>query len=140
MIYFIEVTKTGEILNSCGGNVEDLDLIRPHYKGHLVEVSEQLEKPSEWYWADPGIKPKGPRPGMFHDWDWESKSWLQVDSAEELAREIELVRDTRRKAYPALADQLDALWKELSFGVKSPEAKAMAAAIAGVKLNNPKPN
>lgn len=140
MIHFLEVDVSGAIMNSCSGNVEDLDMIRPHYKGHLVEVSEPLEKPFDYYWDDPGVKPKGICPDLFHAWDWGSKSWLPVDSTERLKLQTDVVLNARRDAYPDIGDQLDVLWKELGSKAITIEAKAMADVIATVKLNNPKPN
>lgn len=58
-----------------------------------------------------------------------------MPSADEIAkakRSIQ-VREKRAREYPAIADQLDALWKG------GADADAMRAAINAVKNSNPKP-
>lgn len=46
----------------------------------------------------------------------------------------------RRKAYPSLADQLDAVWKHISAqpGPKQPDVQAMLDKVAAVKARYPK--
>lgn len=49
-------------------------------------------------------------------------------------------REKRRKAYPDIGDQLDAMWKMLSaVNPKTPEAEAMLAEVQAVKAKYPKP-
>lgn len=46
----------------------------------------------------------------------------------------------RKRAYPSIGDQLDALWKAIGPGLDHPEAKAMLRRIQDVKARNPKPS
>ena len=60
-----------------------------------------------------------------------------------IADENRLVHQQRRSAYPSIGDQLDAIWKELSFRrdngeVLDTDTNAMLDAVLGVKSTYPK--
>jgi len=59
-------------------------------------------------------------------------------AADQAAKDAVQYKEDRRGAYPAIGDQLDALYKKLHLG-DSTEYDALAADITQVKIDYPKP-
>ena len=125
MIYII-VNSTGKIVQ----RIDALDSHAEHYErdGHTVLVSDEVIDIATNYVADSGFVPIPEKPSEFHDWDWPSLAWV-----ENAARVAAAYVGQRRSAYPAIGDQLDALWKG------GDALAAMQKQIIAVKAAYPKP-
>lgn len=140
MINYIEVDALGQIKNSGVAAVSDLDVLRKCMpQSILIEVTEPTD-PDKFFWSGEAVLAFPDAPDPLYQWDWKQKRWVDLLPSIRKEKETDLVLKIRQKAYPPIGDQLDALWKELGAGAKTPEAKAIATSIAFVKLNNPKPN
>lgn len=137
MKHFYAALPTGEIRMSgiCG----DDDLEHQAFPG--AEIHEGVATVGVHYRDGSGaVVPIPQRPTPNHDWDWGRKGWLLVDQDEQQARELRAIDAARKAAYPAIGDQLDAIWKEIAaLGPKTPDASAILERIAAVKASHPKP-
>jgi len=90
--------------------------------------------------------------GQYEEIRWldkrEKPTWQDIQAAwKELEPELvaAYITEKRRKAYPDLGDQLDAIWKALNYAqmtksLKLPkETDAVLGKVLAVKRNNPKP-
>ncbi len=106
-----------------------VNAIRVDQDGY-VEEFRQFEEQAPENWIDIGDQPL-----VFNSYRKKYVDGVVID-AESI---IKVTYQTRRQnEYPAIGDQLDALWKELGPGAKTPEAKAMYQAVQEVKNKYPK--
>ena len=140
MIHYIEVDVHGQIKNNGVADVPDLNVVRKCLPQSILhEVAAPVDS-NMFYWGGGTFIPLPQAPDPHHQWDWSKKVWVDVTPEVRREQVLALVSKARQKAYPSIEDQLDALWKELGSGVKTPEARLMVTLITDVKLNNPKPN